>query len=370
MEAVVRDDVVRSVAVAAQCGVNVLLWGSPGIGKTSGVLALAEELGWATEVVIGSIRDATDIAGLPLRTEHGVELAPPAWALRLVAAHESGRRGLLFLDELTTSTPPVQAAMLRVVLERIVGDVVLPPSTVVIAAANPPDSAADGWDLAPPLANRFCHLSWPVDAARWCQGMLDGFALPEIPRLDDGWEAGIRRWQGLMAGFIHRRQEFLHALPDQPTQRGRAWPSPRTWAMVARLLAAEEAAIGDGSLTMRLAAGCVGSGPAAELIAWLETADLPDPEVVLADPASLPLPLRGDLLLAALGGMLSAVESNLDEERWNAAWEVLSRVSEAGQMDVAALSAHWLLGLRRDDWALPAVVETFAPLTRHIDGDP
>jgi len=52
----------------------------------------------------------------------GVRFAPPSWALRLA---EAGH-GLLFLDELSTAPPAVQAALLRVVLERAVGDLMLP----------------------------------------------------------------------------------------------------------------------------------------------------------------------------------------------------------------------------------------------------
>src|SRR5262249_29844746 len=66
------------------------------------------------------------------------------WARRLT---ETGY-GLLFLDELTTAPPAVQAAMLRVVLERAVGDVELPAAVRVVAAANPAGQAADGWELA------------------------------------------------------------------------------------------------------------------------------------------------------------------------------------------------------------------------------
>src|SRR5205823_11964182 len=67
---------------------------------------------------------------------------------------------------ISTAPPAVQAAMLRIVLERVVGDLELPPGVRVVAAANPPEQAADGWDLAPPLANRLVHLDWPVDAKR------------------------------------------------------------------------------------------------------------------------------------------------------------------------------------------------------------
>ena len=37
----------------------------------------------------------------------------------------------------------------------------------MVAADNPPEQAADGWDLSAPLANRLCHLSWLATPRRW-----------------------------------------------------------------------------------------------------------------------------------------------------------------------------------------------------------
>ncbi|MPY96333.1 MAG: AAA domain-containing protein, partial [Acidimicrobiia bacterium] len=142
------------MGIAVAAGVPVLLWGAPGTGKTSALRAMAGAAGLPCEVVIASIREPSDFAGLPIVVDGDVRFAPPAWARRLAEAGE----GLLFLDELSTTPPAVQAALLRVVLERVVGDLALPEAVAVVAAANPPEQAADGWDLSPPLANRFCHL--------------------------------------------------------------------------------------------------------------------------------------------------------------------------------------------------------------------
>ena len=124
--------------------------------------------------MIGSIREPADFAGLPVVIDGAVQMAPPLWARRLAAAGH----GLLFLDELTTAPPAVQAAMLRVVLERVVGDLSLPEAVRVVAAANPPEEAADGWQLSAPLANRLVHLDWPVEA----KAVSRGIALASPPR--------------------------------------------------------------------------------------------------------------------------------------------------------------------------------------------
>ena len=165
----------EALAVAAAAGAATILWGPPGAGKTSVVRSLAGSWDLPCEVVVASIHDPTDFSGLPVVDGGHVSLAPPAWARRLADAG----RGLLFLDELTTAPPAVQAALLRVVLERTVGDLVLPDAVRIVAAANPPDQAADGWDLAAPLANRFCHLTWTVDAGSFARGLAGGWPTPE-----------------------------------------------------------------------------------------------------------------------------------------------------------------------------------------------
>jgi MoxR-like ATPase len=154
-----NNPAVEALGVAVAARVPVLLWGAPGTGKTSAIRAMAQIMGLPCETVIASIREPSDFAGLPIVVGDEVRFAPPAWARRLA---EAGH-GLLFLDELSTAPPAVQAALLRVVLERAVGDLMLPDAVAVVAAANPPEQAADGWDLSAPLANRLCHLAWHAD---------------------------------------------------------------------------------------------------------------------------------------------------------------------------------------------------------------
>ncbi|MFD0478250.1 AAA family ATPase [Nonomuraea thailandensis] len=226
-----------SVAVAAN--LPVLLWGSPGTGKTSAVLALGERLGLPVEVVVGSIREPSDFAGLPVLRDGETWFAPPRWASRLASAG----RGILFLDELTTAPPAVQAAMLRVVLERAVGDLALPPAVRIVAAANPPEQAADGWDLSAPLANRLVHLDWTVSAESVAEGFIGGF--PRRRVLTRRWTArrwgGPGRWWGRSCGY---GRSWCWRCPAGRRGRGRArgrgswrprpWPSPAAPATAGR----------------------------------------------------------------------------------------------------------------------------------------
>lgn len=342
-----------ALAVAVECGVPVLLWGAPGVGKTRTIEALARRMGLRCETVIAAIREPSDFAGLPVpdgtlkigdQTVRATDLAPPAWAVRLAAEG----RGVLFLDEISTAPPAVQAALLRVVLERAVGDLRLPDGVRIVAAANPTDTTTGVWELSAALANRFVHLSWEADHDHWRFGMSAGWPEPPVVRVDAGAvERAVQAARIEVTGFIGARRELLHKQPDEQNA-GRGWPSPRSWDMAARLLGyAEAARLEDGgtlpaSVAEVLLAGAVGEAAAIEFLAWRRTLDLPDVETLLADPMRFNPPANDDQLYVLLMSIADAVRANMTPARWKAAWKLLERVVKIRKGDLALLAGRAL----------------------------
>jgi MoxR-like ATPase len=352
--------ILEALGIGVSAGVPVLLWGSPGTGKTSAVLALGESLGWPVEVVIGSIREPSDFAGLPVVIDGAVALSPPAWGTRLVQAGA----GLLFLDELTTAPPAVQAAMLRVVLERVVGELALPDGVRVVAAANPPDEAADGWELAAPLANRLVHLDWPVDGRQIARGIAVGFPKPSLAQIESHpTVAQTMAARAAVGAFLEVRPMLVLKVPSSAADASRGWPSPRSWEAVARLLAACEAAGASDEARAALVQGAVGDGAAIEFLAYLEHLDLPDPEALLDDPSSFVLPERSDRAFAVLTAVASVAIAEGGAQRWSQAWEVVARAAD-GAADVATLVARTLAANRPPDAEVPEALFALAPLLR------
>jgi hypothetical protein len=357
------DPQLEALALAVSANLPVLLWGEPGIGKSAGLRQLATGLGVPLETVIASVHEPSDFAGLPIIGDDpaatGVPMAPPDWAVRLAA---SGR-GIVFFDELSSAPPAVQAALLRVVLERRVGSLALPEPVRVVAAANPPSSAADGWHLSPPLANRFVHLRWTHDPRTVARGMAGTWPAVPVPVVDPARvSSAVARARGTISGFLTARPGLAHHLPGDAESRGLAWPSPRTWEMALRLLAVGYATGAGQKAVAAALVGAVGDGAGLELLNYLENLDLPDPDRVLANPAAFALPARGDRQLAFLTAVVSAVQSDLTRRRWEAGWTVLAKAVEAGVPDVAARAAADLAALRDTDWPVPTGIDAFLDL--------
>lgn len=356
-----------ALALAVTANLPVLLWGEPGIGKSATLGQLAAALDLPMETVIASIHEPSDFSGLPIVGDdpaaQGVPMAPPDWAVRTARTG----RGLLFFDELSSAPPAVQAALLRVVLERRVGSLPLPESVRIVAAANPPASAADGWHLSPPLANRFVHLHWTHDPRVVARGLAGTWPAVTVPAIrPDRVAAALARARGVIAGFLAARPGLAHHMPADAQGRGGAWPSPRTWEMALRLLVVADACGADREALGAALTGAVGDGPGIELLTFAEELDLPDPDRVLANPEAFALPERGDRQLAFLTAVVAAVQAKLDRERWTAAWVVLGKAIKAGVPDVAARAALDLAALRDKQavWEAPPEMDAFADILR------
>ncbi|MFE1345947.1 AAA family ATPase [Streptomyces sp. NPDC058757] len=355
------DDQLEALTLTVAADLPVLLWGEPGIGKTAALTRLAEELDLPLTTVIASVHEPTDFSGLPVLGDdpavRGVAMAPPDWAVRLVREG----RGLLFLDELSTAPPAVQAALLRIVLERRVGALTLPPGVRIVAAANPRASAADGWELSAPLANRFVHLRWTHEHEVVVRGLGGTWPRVTLPRLaPERLPEAVAHARRAVCGLLGGRPTLVHRLPGEETRRGGPWPSPRSWDMTLRLIAFATVAGSSRDVLSLLVRGTVGDGPGFELLAWLDRMDLPDPEDLLADPAGAPLPERGDRRQAALEGVVAAVREHPARDRWDAAWALLARAAETGPPDLVVVPATTLAALRRDDWDVPAAIDRLA----------
>jgi hypothetical protein len=279
--------------------------------------------------------------------------------------------GLLFLDEVPDAPPAVQSALLRVVLDRWVGDTQLQEHVSVVAAGNPAEISAAGWELSPPLANRFVHLGWSPQVTEWVDGMLSGFVDPKVPILPETWRDNFPLNRSMIASFIKTKPSAasIDFKKKREDLKG-AWPSYRTWEMAALLLTAAEAAKCDMDTTTTLLSGCVGPG-AIEFLTWRRQADLPDPDVLLNDPSKFKLPERGDQVFAVLAAVTATAAmrittTGIPKEKaktlWANAWNILHKVAKGGHKDLVAVHAKTLMVAQKQFSWLPTPTAEFQEL--------
>jgi hypothetical protein len=250
---------------------------------------------------------------------------------------------MVFIDETTTVPPATQAALLRVTKDGVVGEYDLNPGIIRVAAANPPEMAAGGWHLAPPLANRFIHFDWKVTAQEWADANINNFETPfDIPRLPDDWKNLVPPKRALVSAFIQARPQLFQVLPTNENESGKAWASGRTWDYAGQLLAAGESVGADLDAQTLMIAGAVGPSTASEFMTWFRELDLPDPEELLKNPGKFKNPDRPDKVFAVLSSVVSAVINNRSSKRWDAAWEILAKSATDGKADIAAFAAKTL----------------------------
>jgi hypothetical protein len=238
------------------------VWGPPGIGKSALVREAAEFLSLDCVTLLGTQIAPEDLIGVP-RIRAGdtggfvTEFCPPRAILR-------AEPFLLFVDELNSAVPDVQKAFYSLILDRRLGDYVLPEGSRVIGAGNRVEDRALVRPMATALANRMVHVALTVDAEAW---------------LSWGAASGVHP---LVLAFIRARPDRLFELP--PSDATPAYPTPRAWHMLADAVAT----VGE-HLWPAIAAGTVGDRAGAEWSAFAKRAlEAPSLEAIASGGAAVP----------------------------------------------------------------------------------
>ena len=239
----------------------LFLWGPPGIGKSDIVKQLGDELGAHVIDVRLSLWEPTDIKGIPYFDSNSNKMvwAPPTELPDddMAAQHD---KIILFLDEMNSAPPAVQAAAYQLILNRRVGTYRLPDNVYIVAAGNREADKGVTYRMPAPLANRFIHLEMKVD---W-----DDYSF---------WATENRIHKDVV-GFLTFSKKDLYDF--DPKSSSRAFATPRSWTFVSELLEDDDC---DDSTLTDLISGAVGEGLAIKFMAHRKVASkMPDPSDILS----------------------------------------------------------------------------------------
>lgn len=378
------NEVLLAAGIAMQANVPIFVVGKPGIAKTSLLTLISERFGdhgYDTDVIHPALYEPTDFTGLPMITKDAdgseiVKFAPPFWAVNAMKKCVDNGGHVIVFDEVTCAPPSTQAALMRPILERHVGDLKLPANTLMIMIGNPPNQAAGGWEIAKPLMNRVVRLDWDLPFQAWADYMLsrDPDTNVVIKKLSSNWGEHITAASALVVSFLTaHRTLYSPQIPDNSDPLA-PFATPRSWDMASKLMAACSSVGFDTSsgVTMQLIAGCVGEDSMTQFVHWVNEQDLPDPEKLLANPETLVMHKdRNDINFAVLTNVVSCAVATGEAEPWKRAWEVLRVAGNQGKLDIAASASRTLArNIPRNPNGSPvlppAAIGDFAPLLEAI----
>jgi hypothetical protein len=241
------------------------IWGPPGIGKSAIVHHIAKQAGLEVIDLRASLLDPTDLRGIPAIVDGRAVWCPPSFLPKPDSAP-----GILFLDEINAAPPLVQASLYQLVLDRRVGEYVLPNDWWIVAAGNRQKDRAVTFRMSSALANRFVHIDLETDVSDWRNWALNNEIDP------------------LVISFIGYRPGLLR---EDPTDTN-AFPTPRSWEMLSDVLKK----FGGQKASADILPGIVGEGAAQEFSVFVRQAlNAKQMEEIVGDPekAVLPKALHG-----------------------------------------------------------------------------
>ena len=259
----------------------IFLWGPPGIGKSEVVADITNELGGLMiDLRLGQM-DPTDIRGIPF---YNKELGKMDWAppIDLPDVDTASKYPIvvLFMDEMNSAPPAVQAAAYQLVLNRRIGRYILPDNVVMVAAGNRESDKGVTFRMPTPLANRFIHVEMRVDFPVW----QDWAVRNEIHKD--------------VVGYLTFAKQDLYDFDAKSSSR--AFATPRSWTFVSEILSDEDI---DETTATDIVAGTVGEGLAVKFMAHRKISGrLPKPEDILSGKAK-------DLQVKEVSAMYSLVVS-------------------------------------------------------------
>lgn len=271
---------------------SVMLWGSPGVGKSQGVrqiaIKISEKTGKRVEIIDVRLLlfNPVDLRGIPTAN---ADKTLAVWLKPKIFQMDDSEDviNILFLDEISAAPQSVQAAAYQITLDRTVGEHKLPDNCIVVAAGNRVTDRSVAYTMPKVLANRLCHMEIDVDKDSWHQWAVG---------------SGIN---GIVLGFLECNPSML--MKFNANSESLAFPTPRSWEMVSNILNCITDKIAD---VFPLIVGCIGEAAAYELKTWSEVyAIIPKVESVFQGDAT-DVPVRPESLYALSSEIIAYARSH------------------------------------------------------------
>ena len=276
----------------------VMLHGSPGVGKSDVVRQVAKQRGIELIDLRLSQLDPVDLRGVP-----SVDTKKHITSWNTPSFLPTDGKGILFLDEINSAAQATQAAAYQLVLDRKLGDYVMPPGWAIIAAGNRSTDRAIVNQMSTALKNRFTHLNYEVNNDDWCDWALRNNITVEV--------LGFIRFRPMLLNEFEQRNESKEEKERvQRLKDAQAFATPRSWEFLSKVVQQKPGS----SVEYELYTGIVGEGAAAEFMGYLKYyRDLPNLDALLMNPGAAKVPEEPATLYALATGLATkATQDNIE----------------------------------------------------------
>ena len=202
----------EAISTVVEAKISAFIWGDSGIGKSEVVEQVAAESKLEFRDVRLNLMDPTDLKGFPVPD---LKKGIMRWLIADFLPQDPKSKGILFLDEMNLATPAVMAAAYQLVLNRSIGEYVMPDGWAVLAAGNGDKVRANISRMPAPLSNRFTHIDFDLDQDDFINYQMGAGMLPD------------------QVAFHRFRPSLLHVFKAE--ENPRAFPTPRAWSTVNKL---------------------------------------------------------------------------------------------------------------------------------------
>lgn len=240
----------NSIDMLLETDTPLFIHGSPGIGKSYIVADIAQKKELELVDVRLSQMDPVDLRGVPSIQNNQTVWMPPVFFPK-----DMDSKGILFLDELNSAPPSVQAAIYQLVLNRQMGEYKLPDGWRIICAGNRVSDRGVVFRLPSPLVNRMVHLH--------VEARFEDFKLFAI-------KAGLHPF---VIGFLGFRPDLLSTEPVVEDDSNPAFATPRSYHMLSNILKSRD----DISAIAPIIYGTIGYSSGIEFTSYVRVyEELPD----------------------------------------------------------------------------------------------
>jgi len=227
----------------------------------------------------------------------------------------------------------MRPALLSLLNEGRVGDLVLHPSIIRVAAANPPELAPNSSPLEASMLNRLYHHDWEVPFDTWLAGMLNGgnFPMPTNFPIVGDYSSYLPKWTRRV-GYLLKKQPALRTCRVLPEDE-KAFVSLRQWHNLSKCLAGADKVKASGDVIDQIATGMVGTAGAGQLMQSIAASDLYNAADVVDRKASIDYSDRIDQLYFLPVGILETLSDDHASKRLDNGVETLIEMGEHGLLD-------------------------------------